>query len=73
MKKPFPTHPNSTCSKPQKPPSDICDVGQPPLFAVCAGVNVEDALVHAALYLKCASPGEALSSRPCTRWNWPRG
>ena len=33
----------------------LCDVGHPELFAVRAGVNVEDALVHAALYLKCAS------------------
>jgi hypothetical protein len=31
-----------------------CD-GHAPLFAVRAGISAEDALVHAALYLKCAS------------------
>jgi hypothetical protein len=31
-----------------------CDAGHGPLFAVCAGINAEDALVHASLSLKCA-------------------
>ncbi|WP_442110740.1 DUF6124 family protein [Pseudomonas sp. NUPR-001] len=26
-----------------------------PLFSVCTGVSAEDALVHASLYLRCAS------------------
>ncbi|MNF69054.1 hypothetical protein D3C76_589720 [compost metagenome] len=32
----------------------IKDAGHEPLFAVCAGINAEDALVHASLSLKCA-------------------
>ncbi|WP_166359263.1 DUF3077 domain-containing protein [Pseudomonas akapageensis] len=31
-----------------------CDAGHGPLFSVCAGINAEDALVHASLSLKCA-------------------
>ncbi|WP_166363422.1 DUF3077 domain-containing protein [Pseudomonas akapageensis] len=31
-----------------------CDAGHGPLFAVCAGINAEDALLHASLSLRCA-------------------
>ncbi|WP_166363587.1 DUF3077 domain-containing protein [Pseudomonas akapageensis] len=31
-----------------------CDAGHAPLFAVCAGIPAEDALVHASLLLKGA-------------------
>jgi hypothetical protein len=31
-----------------------CDAGHAPLFSVRAGINAEDALIHASLYLKCA-------------------
>ena len=30
-----------------------CDAGHAPLFAIRAGINAEDALIHASLYLKC--------------------
>ena len=38
----------------------------PPLFSVRAGVSAEDALVHAALYLKCAT-GTCLQAVDYTR------
>ncbi|WP_166365775.1 DUF3077 domain-containing protein [Pseudomonas akapageensis] len=31
-----------------------CDAGHAPIFAVRAGINAEDALVHASLMLQCA-------------------
>ena len=44
----------STLSKTAFTPFGTCDAGHGPLFAVCAGINAEDALVHASLSLKCA-------------------
>ncbi|MEF9899234.1 MAG: DUF3077 domain-containing protein [Pseudomonas sp.] len=55
MKKVVPDPPEFHLLETTETPFGLCDVGHPPLFSVCSGVNVEDALVHAALYLKCAS------------------
>ncbi|UVJ42124.1 DUF3077 domain-containing protein [Pseudomonas sp. LS1212] len=35
-------------------PFGSCDAGHAPLFAVCAGIPAEDALVHASLLLRGA-------------------
>ncbi|KJK18592.1 hypothetical protein UB48_08930 [Pseudomonas sp. 2(2015)] len=55
MKKIVPDPPEFHLLETTETPFGLCDVGHPQLFAVRAGVNVEDALVHASLYLKCAS------------------
>lgn len=31
-----------------------CGAGHPPLFSVASGITAHDALVHVALYLRCA-------------------
>nr|WP_166359744.1 DUF3077 domain-containing protein [Pseudomonas akapageensis] len=46
--------PAGTILKTVTPPFGSCDAGHEPLFAVRAGINAEDALVHASLFLKCA-------------------
>ncbi|UVJ43121.1 DUF3077 domain-containing protein [Pseudomonas sp. LS1212] len=58
---PPPTDSNTSASKPAgtliktvNTPFGTCDAGHEPLFAVCAGINAEDALVHASLLLKSA-------------------
>ncbi|MGX1124993.1 DUF3077 domain-containing protein [Pseudomonas sp. HLS-6 TE3448] len=55
MKKIVPDPPDFHLLQTTETPFGLCDVGHPPLFAVRAGINPEDALVHAGLYLKCAS------------------
>jgi hypothetical protein len=46
--------PPGTLIKTVTTPFGSCDAGHEPLFAVRGGINAEDALVHAALMLKCA-------------------
>ncbi|WP_166361751.1 DUF3077 domain-containing protein [Pseudomonas akapageensis] len=46
--------PAGTILKTVTTPFGSCDAGHEPLFAVRAGINAEDALVHASLFLKCA-------------------
>ena len=46
--------PAGTLIKTVTTPFGSCDAGHEPLFAVCAGINAEDALVHASLLLKSA-------------------
>ena len=54
MKKPVPDPPDLPFVRTIERPVASCPE-HPPLFNVCAGVSAEDALVHASLYLKCAS------------------
>ncbi|QHF30700.1 hypothetical protein [Pseudomonas sp. R32] len=53
MKKLVPDPPASLCSTLEKPFGD-CAAGHPQLFSVNAGIAPHDALVHIALYLRCA-------------------
>ncbi|MNE77180.1 hypothetical protein D3C80_1734770 [compost metagenome] len=54
MKKPVPDPPDLPFVNTIERPVASCPE-HPPLFNVCSGVSAEDALVHASLYLKCAS------------------
>lgn len=54
MKKHVPDPPSLHLVETAETPINSCSE-HPPLFNVRAGVSVEDALVHASLYLKCAS------------------
>ncbi|NBA95043.1 DUF3077 domain-containing protein [Pseudomonas sp. R5(2019)] len=54
MKKRVPDPPHSfTTLKTVTTPFGSCDAPHGPLFAVVGGVDIEDALTHASLYLKC--------------------
>ncbi|UVJ46009.1 DUF3077 domain-containing protein [Pseudomonas sp. LS1212] len=46
--------PTGTLNKTALTVFGACDAGHAPLFAVCAGIPAEDALVHASLLLKGA-------------------
>jgi len=61
MKKPVPDPPSLHLAETVQTPVASCPEHSS-LFAVCAGISAEDALVHASLYLKCASAtmGQAL-------------
>lgn len=48
------TSPAGTIHKTAETLFGSCDAGHAPLFSVRAGINTEDALIHASLYLKCA-------------------
>ncbi|MCY1412810.1 hypothetical protein D3C76_684110 [compost metagenome] len=54
---PDPPHslPPGTVHKTAETAFGSCDAGHGPLFAIRAGINAEDALVHASLMLRCAS------------------
>ena len=54
MKKPVPDPPSLHLVETIETPVKSCPE-HPPLFCVRAGVSAEDALVHALLYLRCAS------------------
>ncbi|PRA55926.1 MULTISPECIES: DUF6124 family protein [Pseudomonas] len=54
MKKLVPAPPPLHLAKTVETSVDSCPE-HPPLFSVRAGVSAEDALVHALLYLRCAS------------------
>ncbi|MDD2049546.1 DUF6124 family protein [Pseudomonas putida] len=54
MKKLVPDPPYMRLGETVETSVDSCPE-HPPLFSVRAGVSAEDALVHASLYLKCAS------------------
>lgn len=54
MKKLVPDPPGLHLVETVETPVNSCPE-HPPLFSVRAGVNAEDALVHALLHLKCAS------------------
>ncbi|MDD1975964.1 MULTISPECIES: DUF3077 domain-containing protein [Pseudomonas] len=54
MKKSVPDPPDLPFVETIERPVTSCPE-HPPLFSVCAGISAEDALVHASLYLKCAS------------------
>lgn len=54
MKKIVPDPPEIVASKTAETIFGHCGTGHPPLFTVRSGISAEDALVHAALYLKCA-------------------
>lgn len=54
MKKPVPDPPDLHLVETVQTPVASCPEHSP-LFNVCAGISAEDALVHASLYLKCAS------------------
>ncbi|MGF6589993.1 hypothetical protein ABIE20_000174 [Pseudomonas sp. 2835] len=64
MKKLVPDPPSLHLAETVETPVNSCPE-HPPLFSVCAGVSAEDALVHALLYLKCASAtiGQAVQPR----------
>lgn len=54
MKKPVPDPPSLHLVETVERAVASCPE-HPALFKVCAGIRAEDALVHASLYLKCAS------------------
>ncbi|WP_166366918.1 DUF3077 domain-containing protein [Pseudomonas akapageensis] len=54
MKKLVPDPPTFNLGQTAETHFGACD-GHAPLFSVRPGISAEDALVHAALYLKCAS------------------
>ncbi|UVJ42321.1 DUF3077 domain-containing protein [Pseudomonas sp. LS1212] len=54
MKKIVPDPPTSHLDETAETLFGACD-GHAPLFTVRPGISAEDALVHAALYLRCAS------------------
>ena len=47
------TSPAGTLHKTAETLFGSCDAGHAPLFSIRAGINAEDALIHASLYLKC--------------------
>ncbi|WP_166357998.1 DUF6124 family protein [Pseudomonas akapageensis] len=53
MKKLVPDPPLGSISQTATTAFGTCDAGHAPLFSVRAGINAEDALVHASLYLQC--------------------
>lgn len=65
MKKIVPDPPEFHELKTTEKPFGLCDAGHPQLFAVRPGISVEDALVHASLYLKCASQTGPLMVEYC--------
>ena len=58
MKKPVPDPPDLPFVETVERAVASCPE-HPPLFVVRAGVSAEDALVHASLYLRCASASVA--------------
>ena len=57
--------PAGTILKTVTTPFGSCDAGHGPLFAVCGGIDAEDALVHVSLFLRCAMD-TAHASIECT-------
>jgi hypothetical protein len=57
--------PAGTILKTVNTPFGSCDASHEPLFAVRAGINAEDALVHVSLFLRCAMD-TAYASSECT-------
>lgn len=51
MKKPTPDPPRLTTAHTQ---FSLCNHSHKPLFAVCAGIDIEDALTHLSMTLKSA-------------------